>query len=82
MTLKSAKDKLTIGTCVGAFVVGFGLTIAGFIVSPLGEISDSVLWVLGQCLIYCGTILGISEHYQNKSQDLEKRIEEKLKKLN
>ena len=38
---------------------GVGLSVAGFCVSPVGDISDSVLWYFAQCLIYAGTALGI-----------------------
>lgn len=41
------KDKVAIITCVIAFSIGWLLTIAGFIVDPLGIVSDSVLWILG-----------------------------------
>ena len=35
------KSKFAIGTAVVAFVVGFGLTIAGFLLPPKGEVHDS-----------------------------------------
>ena len=38
---------------------GVGLSIAGFCVSPVGEISESVLWFFAQCLIYAGSALGV-----------------------
>ena len=38
---------------------GVGLSVAGFIAPPFGEISDSVLWFFAQCLMYAGTALGI-----------------------
>lgn len=38
---------------------GVMLTVAGFIVPPLGEISDSVLWMLAQTLIYAGAVFGV-----------------------
>ena len=66
-------------TALLAFLFGFGLTIAGFCVPPIGIVHDSVLWVLGQCLIYTGTVLGISTHYETKVKEFEKKIENKLK---
>ena len=41
-------------------VAGVGLSIAGFIVPPTGEISDSVLMFTAQCLVYAGSALGIN----------------------
>ena len=42
-------------------VAGVGLSIAGFIVPPTGEISDSVLMFTAQCLVYAGSALGIKQ---------------------
>ena len=60
------KQKFAIGTAVVAFVVGWGLTIAGFIIPPEGEVSDSVLWILGQALIYTASVLGIGMYFKNQ----------------
>lgn len=52
------KTKIAYITAIVAFAAGWGLTIAGFIMGA-GVISDSVLWVLGQALVYAGSVLGI-----------------------
>lgn len=38
-------------SAVGMLISGVGLSVAGFVVSPLGEISDSVLWFAAQTMI-------------------------------
>ena len=48
---------------------GCALTVAGFIVPPLGVISDSVLLVLAQCFIYAGSALGIDYYVNMKLRD-------------
>lgn len=53
------KNKLAVITCLIAFGLGWSLTICGFIVPPMGEVADSVLWVLGQSLLYTASVLGI-----------------------
>ena len=60
------KTKFAIGTAVVAFVAGWGLTIAGFIIDPQGEVHDSVLWILGQALIYTASVLGIGMYFNNQ----------------
>lgn len=72
------KEKLSSVTCISAFVIGFGLCIAGFCVPPVGEVSGSVLWILGQSLLYCGAILGLSNHYETKVKEFESKIESKI----
>ena len=74
------KEKIAYGTCIAAFIFGWGLTIAGFIVPPLGIVSDSVLWVLGQALLYCGAVVGISSHYGSEVRNFEKKISDYMKK--
>lgn len=49
---------------------GSGLSIAGFCVVPIGEISDSVLLVLAQCFIYAGSALGIDYYVKAKINQL------------
>lgn len=49
---------------------GSGLSIAGFCVTPIGEISDSVLLVLAQCFIYAGSALGIDYYVKAKINQL------------
>lgn len=53
------KNKIAFTTAICAFLIGWGLTIAGFIVPPLGVVSDSVLWILGQALIYAASVFGV-----------------------
>lgn len=67
-------------TALFALIFGFGLSLAGFIVDPTGIVDDSVLWILGQCLIYAGSIYGISTHYASKQEELEEKINSRLDK--
>lgn len=63
------KDKLNnIRACSAFFMLVSGvlLSTAGFIVSPVGEISDSVLWLFSQCLLYAGAALGIDAFVDHK----------------
>lgn len=52
------KTKIAYLTAIVAFCIGWGLTIVGFIIGA-GVISDSVLWVLGQALIYAASVFGV-----------------------
>ena len=69
-------------TAVFALIFGFCLSLAGFIVNPTGVVDQSVLWILGQCLLYAGSIYGISTHYQKKQKELENKIYKRLNKKN
>ena len=56
------KDHLALWTSVGAFTLGWFLVIMNFFIEPVGDIADSTLWVLGQSLVYCGSVIGISTY--------------------
>ena len=77
------KQKFAIVTAVVAFVAGWGLTIAGFIIPPEGEVSDSVLWILGQALIYTASVLGIGMYFKNQMvkfrADTKRYIDEEIR---
>lgn len=45
--------------------VGAGLLIAGFTVSPTGEIHSSVLVAFGETLTFVGALFGIDYRYRN-----------------
>ena len=60
------KQRIAYWTAIIAFVCGWGLTIAGFIVPPQGEVSGSVLAVLGEAMIYTASVLGITLYFSNE----------------
>lgn len=69
------KEAIQYATAVGMLVAGLALTVAGFVVAPLGEVSDSVLYVLAQCLIYAGSIFGIGLYVNTKIDVLKRQIQ-------
>ena len=66
------KQSIRSWTAVGMLSSGVGLSLAGFIAPPFGEISDSVLWFFAQCLIYAGTALGFDVMIEAKLRSLSK----------
>ena len=48
---KNTKEDIQVWTAVGMLFAGVGLSVAGFVVEPLGQVHDSVLWFFAQCLI-------------------------------
>ena len=68
------KEKLAIISAILAFVIGWGLTIAGFIVEPLGEVTSSVLWILGQALIYSASVFGVASYFNAETIKMKKDI--------
>ena len=65
-------------TAVVMLAIGAALSIAGFIVPPTGEISDSVLWFFAQCLIYAGSIFGVSTYVHGKFTELSRELDRRI----
>ena len=64
-----------------SMALGFAITIAGFIVPPLGIVHDSILWILGQCLLFTGAIIGVDLHVKDSvgraMDDVRRQVEER-----
>ena len=71
---KQYKESIQVWTAIIMLVVGTLLVIAGFIVPPTGEAHDSVLWFFGECLIYAGSIFGISIYVSGKINNIRREL--------
>ena len=72
--MQEIKERISYIFAAVALFVGLGLTIAGFCVSPIGIVDESVLWVLGQCLTFVGAVCGVALHVKNSMQTLKEEI--------
>ena len=57
--MKEKSDKGVVGALM-MLMSGIALSVAGFVVDPVGEISDSGLWYVSQALIYAGSVFGVT----------------------
>lgn len=71
---KETRTDIQVFSAIGMLVAGVGLSIAGFVVPPTGEISDSVLMFTAQCLVYAGSALGINVYINSKFSDIKKQL--------
>ena len=67
------KTKIAYITAIVAFVLGWCLTIAGFVIGA-GVISDSVLWVLGQALVYAASVFGVGMYVTGSVRNMKRSI--------
>ncbi len=74
---KETRGNIAVISAIAMLSFGMIFTGIGFFVAPLGEVSDSVLWILGQALIYAGSIFGIATYtkglIREQVSDLEQR---------
>ena len=66
---REKRDSVTVWSAIGMLLFGCILTTIGFFTEPMGEVSSSVLWILGQCLIYAGSALGIANYVKSSVHD-------------
>lgn len=76
---REKKDSVTVWSAIGMLLFGCILTTIGFFTEPMGEVSSSVLWILGQCLIYAGSALGIANYVKSSVHDEMEIIRKKAK---
>lgn len=74
---KEDKDTWAVVSALAMLVFGAGLSIAGFILPPAGEVHDSVLYILAQCLFYAGGIFGITLYTRRRFDEIERKLSDK-----
>ena len=80
---KETKENIQYSTAVGMLVLGASLAVAGFVCSePMGQIHDCVLWLFAQCLLYAGSVFGISIYINSRFNNLIEQLKEKEGKRN
>ena len=76
---KNTKETIQILSAVAMLFGGFALAVAGFIVPPTGQIHESVIGIFAECLIYAGSIFGVTIYIQTKYTERRSYLDNKLK---
>ena len=76
------RHKAAYATAIAAFVVGWGLTIAGFVVPPTGEVHGSVLAILGEAMVYAASVFGVTLYFHNQMEQFRSDTRRYLKENN
>ena len=52
-------------------------------VPPLsvGEVSDSILWILGQALLYAASVFGVSAYFRSETVQLKRDMDRHLEHM-
>lgn len=59
---KEVKEDIKIWSAIIMLVAAVGFGIAGFCVPPVGQLSDSTLWLIAQFLMYAATAMGVDAY--------------------
>lgn len=76
------KQRTAYITAIIAFVAGWGLTIAGFCVPPTGEVSGSVLAVLGEAMVYAASVFGVSMYFGHEMEKFRNDTKRYIDEIN
>lgn len=74
------KDSLTVrefvayAICALSFLAGIVLIFASLMIDPRGVIDQSVIYSFGLLLTFCGSLLGISMHYETELNNFKNKI--------
>ena len=75
------KEKLAILSAIIAFILGWCMSIAGFWIPPIGEVADSILWILGQALLYAASVFGVSAYFRSETVQLRRDMDRHLEHI-
>ena len=75
------KDKIAILSAIIAFILGWCMSIAGFWIPPVGEVSDSILWILGRALLYDASAFGVSAYFRSETVQLKRDMDRHLEHM-
>lgn len=74
---KNTKDWIQYGSAIGMLATGVLLTFLCFFLNQY-NINDSVLLYVAQCLVYAGSIFGVSIYIRSKITDVKNDIESRI----
>ena len=75
------EHKIQYASAVGLLASGVLLSFIAFFTSPDGEISSSVLWYFGECLIWAGSVFGITSYIDFRLKKFSDPDRKKFKDL-
>ena len=70
----SFKERMSYVFATGSFALGWVITFVGFFLPPMGQVHETVLWVLGQALLFTGAVIGIGQYYNSQVLNFKKDI--------
>lgn len=76
---KSTKEWIQYGSALGMLVSGVVLVFLCFFLNDY-DLKDSVLWYLGQCLVYAGSIFGVRAYMSSKYGEFKTYVDAEIKK--
>lgn len=78
--LKDKKEQVQFLSSIGVLVAGIVLVFIAIFLEPVGVIHYSVITVFGMMLTFIGAVWNIDLHYDFKTKELRRELEEEVRK--
>lgn len=75
------KEKIAIVSACATLFIGWLLVSIGFVCEPQGEVHDSVLWILGQALIYSASVFGLAGYMTSQVFTMKRDINDHFRQM-
>ncbi|TGX82983.1 hypothetical protein E5358_04800 [Palleniella muris] len=75
---KNTKEWLQYGSALGMLASGVLLAFLCFFLNNY-NVNDTVLWYVAQCLVYAGSVFGVTVYISTKFGDVRNVINDKMK---
>ena len=60
--------------CIVCILGAITMSFLAMYIDPTGEVHNSILWIIGQVLIFVGSIFGISSIHNVQMRKIDKKI--------
>lgn len=78
---KNTKEWIQYGSALGMLASGVLLAFLCFFLNG-HVLNDSVLWYVAQCLVYAGSVFGVTVYVSTKFGDVKQYFDNQIKKEN
>ena len=64
--------------CIVCILGAITMSFLAMYIDPTGEVHNSILWIIGQVLIFVGSIFGISSIHNVQMRKIDKKIDDNV----
>lgn len=75
---ESNKQKIQYSTAIGFLISGICMCFIAFFLDEEHIINSSVLWYMGQAVVFTSAVFGIDVYIRQQVHDAERRITDKM----
>ena len=62
--------------CIVCILGAITMSFLAMYIDPTGEVHNSILWIIGQVLVFVGSIFGISSIHNVQMRKIDKKIDD------